>query len=296
MRVSVVLPTFDRAAALRTTLPALLRVRGVDELIVVDDGSRDGTRALLAGVADPRVRIVASGVNEGAPRARNRGAAAATGEWVLFAEDDCWFPPEYVEVLLAEAARHDADVVGAPMVHPRPGEPLPDAVARVRAQRRGDGGLDEVAGFPDAPVRTPLLPAPALVRRAVALELRFDEGYRGVAYREETDFFLRAHRAGYRCVLTPATSFAEAGRWPGGQARPWLLEELSTLHGNWRFLRRHGRWLAERGLISSPVRELMAFAWRRVAQRLGRGGGSGSERGAAPGPAPTPPAREADPA
>jgi glycosyltransferase involved in cell wall biosynthesis len=267
--VTIVLPTFDRAAALHATLPAIIRMRGVDEIVVVVDGSRDGTSALLDTVADPRLRVLACSENGGAPAARNRGVAAATSGWVVFAEDDCWFPGDYAELLLEEARRTDADVVGAPMVHPRPGEPLAAAVARTRAQRRGDGGLDEPAGFPAAPIETPLLPAPSLVRREVAARVGFDEGYRGVAYREETDFFLRAQYDGARCVLTPATWFAEAGRWPGGQARHWLLEELSTLRGNWRFLRRHRRWLVERGLIASPLREQLAFAGRRARRRVG---------------------------
>jgi hypothetical protein len=156
------------------------------------------------------------------------------------------------------------------MVHPRPGEPLAAAVARARAERRGDGGLDEPAGFPAEPIETPLLPAPSLVRREVAARVGFDEGYRGVAYREETDFFLRAQYDGARCVLTPATWFAEAGRWPGGQARHWLLEELSTLRGNWRFLRRHRCWLAERGVVASPLREQVAFAGRRARRRVAK--------------------------
>lgn len=266
--VTLVLPTFDRAAALRATLPELIRMRGVDEVIVVDDGSRDGTPALLGSVADPRLRVLTRPENGGAPAARNRGVAAATSRWLVFAEDDCWFPRDYAELLLAESRHSDADIVGAPMVHPRPGEPLAAAVTRTRSERRGEGGLDEVAGFPAAPIETPLLPAPCLVRREVAARVGFDEGYRGVAYREETDFFLRAQHDGARCVLTPATWFAEAGRWAGGQARPWLSEELSTLRGNWRFLRRHRRWLTERGLIASPLREQVAFAGRRASRRV----------------------------
>jgi GT2 family glycosyltransferase len=262
--VSVVLPTYDRLPALRRTFADLLRLDGVGEVVVVDDGSSDGTAAWVAGVEDPRVRLVRHPRNLGSPSARNRGAAEAAGDWVLFAEDDCSFPRDYATVLRAEADRHRADAVGAPMVHPRPGEPLPAAVARVRAERRGVDGLDEVAGFPARPVETPLLPAPALVRRSVVREVGFDPGYGGNAYREETDFFLRATYAGARCLLTPETYFWEVGRFTGGQPRTVLRAEWWTARNNWRFLRRHRAWLAAGGHVPSPARAQLAFLGRRA--------------------------------
>jgi GT2 family glycosyltransferase len=259
--ISAVLPTYDRLDALRANLPALLAITDVDEFLVVDDGSRDGTAPWLAGRTD--LRVLTHPENRGSPAARNTGGAAATGEWVLFLEDDCRFPPDYARVLLAAAREHGADVVGAPMVHPGPDGDLAAALAAARAARTGANGLDGVAGFPDRPVRTPLVPAPALVRRSVLTSLWFDTGYAGNAYREETDFFLRAERAGHRCLLTGDTWFWEPARFPGGQPRT-PAAQWWTVRNNWRFLRRHGRWLAERGLIRGPLREQLAFTARRV--------------------------------
>ena len=138
-----------------------------------------------------------------------------------------------------------------------------NALARARAAESGVNGLDGVAGFPAGPVRTPLLPAPALVHRRVLDEIRFDVSYGGNAYREETDFFLRAARHGFTCLLTRRTFFWEPRRHAGGQPRS-LAAEWWTVRNNWRFLRRHGDWLAEAGLISSPVREQLAFTLRRL--------------------------------
>jgi glycosyltransferase involved in cell wall biosynthesis len=278
VEVSVVLPTFNRADALRRHLPALLGLEGVDEVVVVDDGSTDGTRELLASQSDRRLRIVRLAANAGAPAARNAGAAAARGSWLLFGEDDCRFPPEFARVLREEADAHGADAVGAPMVHPAPEEPLATAVAAARA-RGWRQGVDHVAGFPPGPVITPILPAPSLVRRELVLRLGFDEGYRGNAYREETDFFLRATRAGALCVLTDRTFFWEPRRWRGGQAErsSRTAAELWTLRNNWRFLRRHGQWLAETGHIGSPLGEQTAFVGRRL-RRAARAGLSATAR------------------
>jgi glycosyltransferase involved in cell wall biosynthesis len=267
--ISGVLPTFNRAAAVQKTLPSLLALRGVEEFVVVDDGSTDATPAVLAAAADGRLRVIRRARNGGTPAARNLAASRARGEWLLFAEDDCTFPPDFAVVLRREAEAHAADAVSAPMVHPG-GRPLAQAVADARRRCSGDRGLDEMAGFPAKPVVTPFLPAPSLVRRSLVLRLGFDEGFRGNAYREETDFFLRALADGATCLLTPRTFFWEAGRWPGGQATGVLATEWWTVANNWRLLRRHGRWLADTGAIRSPLREQLAFVGRR-ALRMVRG-------------------------
>jgi glycosyltransferase involved in cell wall biosynthesis len=92
MRISVVVPTYNRADLLPETLSAILgQSRPPDEVIVVDDGSRDETAAVLAGYAAPvrAIRIA----NSGDLVARNVGLRAATGDLVAFCDsDDLWRP------------------------------------------------------------------------------------------------------------------------------------------------------------------------------------------------------------
>ncbi|MBK9964557.1 MAG: PIG-L family deacetylase [Holophagales bacterium] len=103
VRISVVIPTFDRLADLTRTLAALEEERaglsfGV-EIVVVDDGSRDGTGRYLPEWAGRTSRAkVLSQANAGPARARNRGAAAATGEIVLFLGDDTVPEPQFLSV------------------------------------------------------------------------------------------------------------------------------------------------------------------------------------------------------
>lgn len=90
--ISVVLPTFNRAAGLRANLDSVLAMAGVDEVVVVDDGSTDDTWPWLQARSDDRLRPVRQPANRGSPAARNTGAQHARGDWVVFAEDDCRFP------------------------------------------------------------------------------------------------------------------------------------------------------------------------------------------------------------
>jgi len=91
-RVSVVIPTFNRARLVGLTIDSVLAQTFRDfEIIVVDDGSTDDTAALLAGFGE-RVRVLRQ-PNQGMNPARNAGLAAARGEYVaLLDSDDLWEP------------------------------------------------------------------------------------------------------------------------------------------------------------------------------------------------------------
>ncbi|KAF0675902.1 glycosyltransferase family 2 protein [Profundibacterium mesophilum] len=92
-RLSVIIPCRDGAAFLAQTLRSVLnQTRPPDEVIVVDDGSRDGSRDIAEGFA-PQVRVLA-GPASGAAAARGIGAAAAVGDRLMFLDaDDLLTPP-----------------------------------------------------------------------------------------------------------------------------------------------------------------------------------------------------------
>ena len=109
MILSVVLPTCNKKDLLARTLTALVRqqLEGEWEIVVVDDGSGDGTDELLAGFVAKHsrlVRQVSAGRNLGRAGARNLGARAALGEWVLFMDDDIVAPPGLLAAHRPDAA------------------------------------------------------------------------------------------------------------------------------------------------------------------------------------------------
>ncbi|MFO7573290.1 MAG: glycosyltransferase family 2 protein [Gaiellaceae bacterium] len=106
--VSVVIPTRDRWELLsRTALRSALGQEDVEhEVIVVDDGSSDGTAERLAELDEPRLRVVRHEQGKGVAQARNAGIAAARGEWVAFLDDDdLWSPRKLrLQIDAAQAA------------------------------------------------------------------------------------------------------------------------------------------------------------------------------------------------
>jgi glycosyltransferase involved in cell wall biosynthesis len=89
---SVIIPAFNRLRFLPTALASVWAQRfAAGEVIVVDDGSTDGTSDYLASLGD-RVRVVRQ-TNRGPGAARNAGLSAAKGEYLAFLDsDDVWFP------------------------------------------------------------------------------------------------------------------------------------------------------------------------------------------------------------
>jgi glycosyltransferase involved in cell wall biosynthesis len=102
-RMSVVVPTRNRSALLALTLRSVLRQRDVDlQVIVVDEGSTDDTAAMLSRIDDHRLLVIRHDVPHGVSTARNRGGAAATGEWLAFVDDDdLWAPDKLAQQLQA---------------------------------------------------------------------------------------------------------------------------------------------------------------------------------------------------
>ncbi|MDB5688826.1 MAG: glycosyl transferase family 2, partial [Sphingomonas bacterium] len=100
--VSIILPAYQAAATLDRAIDSLVRQTFSDlEIIVVDDGSTDGTSAAATAraAADARVRLIQQ-PNRGASAARNAGLAEARGEWIGFLDSDDWFDVEFLAKLL----------------------------------------------------------------------------------------------------------------------------------------------------------------------------------------------------
>ena len=105
-RVSVVMVTRDRRELLARALDALaVQTRPADEVLVVDNGSSDGTGQLLAervhAQQPPGLQLVPAPASLSVAEARNAAVAASSGEVIAFTDDDCRPRPQWLEALLA---------------------------------------------------------------------------------------------------------------------------------------------------------------------------------------------------
>jgi glycosyltransferase involved in cell wall biosynthesis len=241
--VSVIIPTHDRRARLRLALRSALAQRGVDlQVIVVDDGSSDGTGALVEGLEDPRVRLVRNEVAMGESEARNRGVFEASQAWVAFLDDDdLWAPDKLASQLDALRTTGRAWAYGGEVVV--------------------DEDLEVLSGSPPP---TPEQVASALVRYnavpgsasnvIVAAELLarvggFDPGLRRTP---DWDMWLRLSREGLPAVVD--RPIVAVCMHPGNMSRDMdvMFRELDIIAARYEIpvdRARHHRWAAWTSLL-----------------------------------------------
>lgn len=108
--IAVVIPTYNRAGLVTRAIETVFAQSvPAQEIIVVDDGSKDNTREVLAGVGT-RIRPIHQ-VNAGLSGARNTGIQAATSEWVAFLDDDDEYTPDRLAVVSESIRRHPDAIV-----------------------------------------------------------------------------------------------------------------------------------------------------------------------------------------
>lgn len=298
-RVSVVLPVHDDVAHLGAAVERALALTGVDvELVLVDDGSTDGSTAVVheAAARDPRVRAVVLERNVGVARARERGVARASGDWVWFVDSDDVWEPGAAAVLLDLARRApDVDVVVAaarlvtasgterPIVPAGP--PLVDGPEALRLLLEGavTGHLwnklfrrELLAGVEFVPARTQsdlALVAGALVAaRRVVLDQQVVYTY----LKREGSIITSAGRRAESLALVEAAVVGAAGR--AGPAVPagaltYFRTRYVVLSGmkdaaTGRYSEQERRALQTRWRARITLRALLTVAARRDARRL----------------------------
>lgn len=110
--VSVIVPVFNVKPYLAECLDSIIHQTYTDlQIILIDDGSTDGSGAVCDAYAakDARIRVVHQ-ENRGLSAARNRGIELATGEYLNFVDSDDYLLPDCIETLLKLCIEHDADM------------------------------------------------------------------------------------------------------------------------------------------------------------------------------------------
>lgn len=214
--VVVVIPFYDGSVFIERALSSVYaQTLAADEVVIVNDGSGPGERALLEGVLFryPKVKVVDQ-ANGGQGAARNAGVRASSSPYICFLDQDDFFLPRHIALLVDAIPREDScfGVVYADL-----------AEAEVDGRRVRHSLLKDVSTHPKKDLRQMLrgdmfiFPSASLVSRAAFEAIGgFDAQFRGY---EDDDLFLRMFRQGFSnhyldepvtvwCVHTGSTSFS----------------------------------------------------------------------------------------
>jgi glycosyltransferase involved in cell wall biosynthesis len=275
--VSVVVPTKDRLPYLQGAISSFLAQDEVKEVIIVIDGCRDGTLQYLveASAAEARIRYVDNVTNKGVAYSRNRGIELARCEYMFMAEDDLTLSENFFATLLAHMRETGADIISARNIFRGEHEAIPDAIARtdritgpsinrslITVEVGIDTGTDSLQ---------PLLPGPMLGRTEIFQKIKFDDYYRGTAWREESDFQLEAWKSGYKLAYCPHTvSFnlmIENDRG-GVHSSVGFKRVKSIVKSNWYFIRKHRDVISREFGITNLYFYIVRFAVWKTSQEI----------------------------
>ena len=214
--VSVVIVSFNSRRYLSRCLGALLRQQYQPvEVVVVDNGSLDGTRLLLGRFQD-RIRVIANDRNVGFAAGQNQGISASSGDWILSLNPDTMLSPDFIGRLV-EAGRRDPKVgtVCGKLLRANPdlsmmNGPRIDSAGLyfTPEMRHFDRGWNEPddGRYGESEYVFGASAAAALYRRTMVEDVSLDDGFFDpdfFAYREDADVAWRAQLLGWRSLYVP---------------------------------------------------------------------------------------------
>ena len=256
-RVSVIIPAHNAAATIAGTVDSVLAQKFNDfEIICVDDGSTDGTLAIVKQYG-ARVRLIEQ-ANNGPAAARNNGARHSSGEYLAFLDaDDVWMP-QFLDRTLAALDNDPA----LSLVYCNCA--LADSEGAALDTALVGNGFDHAPSLNELLTRLwPIMPSAALVRRAA-----YDKcgGYRdalkGASFRfEDVDFWIKMREQGpFGYIDEPLITWRFA----------WFPKQLKRLPDYSKALHVFEAYLQERyGVSAAPLVDARARAPRSILATIG---------------------------
>lgn len=248
MKVSVVIPLYNAREVIRETIETVLAQSWKDyEIVVIDDGSTDGSGAIVQEFGD-RIRYVRQ-ENGGVARARNRGIAESTGHYIaLLDHDDLWHPMKLEKQVALLDRRPEVGMVITDVAHlDRNGKPMGVVGA----------GYNPSETFARLFVRGYVpTPSAAMIRRSVLQTVGgFDERFHSAGLDDHELWTRIAARYEIANIAEPLTYHRNREIKPADVAlahRPLLIETLLARFGEDRakrryLLREQASYLADRG-------------------------------------------------
>ncbi len=224
MNASIIIPVFNRFDLTYACLEALYENTDEYELILIDNGSSDDVRSL-----DGPDVLIRNHRNRGFAAACNQGAALASGDVLVFLNNDTEPCPGWLKPLLDALEGPNVAVAGSMLTYPD------GRIQHAGVGLRGSGGTFEAFNYQEP---RPFGDVPAVTGACLAIQREifadlgaFDEGYRN-GY-EDVDLCLRVREAGYRIVYVPDSIVIHHESASGPERWSHVRENVARLQKRW---------------------------------------------------------------
>ena len=273
MEISVIIPTKDRLSYLQKVIPSYLMQKEVREIIVIVDGSIDGTLEFLEDFCKRNtvVRYLDNGVNRGIPFSRNRGIDVAEFEYIFMAEDDLELTENFFQTLFTHMTQVSADVICGRNIFRLDTESAKESIIRTNQLDGSYVNMKTIEIESGMDIRydqeEPIIASPMLAKAAIYREVRYDEMYRVNFWREETDFQLSARERGYTLACCPHAicfNFQITNDRGGVHEATGLRREKWVVINNWLFVKKHEDFIRDNFKVGNKRVYIAKFAMGRV--------------------------------
>jgi GT2 family glycosyltransferase len=231
---SVIIPTFNRALILEKNLEKLMEIRDKIELIIIDDGSKDITEKIVEKyLRIMRITYHKNKKNMGSPYSWNLGIQLAKNDSLLLLNDDTFIinPQKFLNILKIDLK--SADIIGFKIIDNESKKSIFDAFLSFFAGNIYfyQGNKQKYVDFTSGCM---------LITRKVSNLVKFNLIYKGNAYREESDFQVRARKFGFKILYDPNLSIYHLKAKKGGQRerndKKWyIINHLIFLRRNFKY-------------------------------------------------------------
>lgn len=234
--IDVVIPTYNRKNALALVMDSYLKQDHLGTLIFVDDQSTDGTDEYCDNLAiqyPGKIIYYRMPEKTSLPDMRNVGVSLATHDYVFMGEDDVLLPDDHFAVLLRKMQELGADAISGRRIYMWADQTMETARQVADSIHEPVFVTVPFESYFEHPVdqaqSVNRLHSNALFKKSIFEKVQYDPWYRGNAFREETDFYLRVWDAGFKLWLIPDTLSYHLRSTPmnssGGSRKKWWVYE-----------------------------------------------------------------------
>jgi glycosyltransferase involved in cell wall biosynthesis len=270
--VDVIIPTFNRAALLETTIPSYLQT-DVRNIYLIDDCSTDETSIVAAKLCSIYPQIIYRKLSTKGRQmgAKNMGLNLCSAQYVYFGDDDSILIPQSIKSLLIDVKKNTNSIIAARHIYMGNNEVLEEIICNHKRYANCEFDIFnpknmklDLSYIVPKEFNIPFCQACFLVDGDVARSFRFNEKYIGTCFREETDFIICLRKSGLDLIVCNEAlqinlprSFSSNG---GTSSVPFIFRHFSELINEFRFFWMHGDYLKKYVNFScSPMLRMIKF-------------------------------------